>query len=103
MSTSVCVCVSCLCLSSGHSAEVNSLCLSCPMTYLAFAWLTALTNQVIRLMRHSEFTSALCSEIKQRQETQTEINLTHNCNCHHLKTTLTVTITACKILEKSKV
>ena len=62
--------------------EVDSLCpmagdiqftsALCPMTYLAFAWLTALTNQVIRLVGHSEFTSAMCPELKQRRETQAQ-------------------------------
>ena len=70
----------------GHSTEVNSLCPTaghseftstlCTTTYLAFAWLTALTNQVIRLAGHSEFTSALCPKLKERRETQTEVNLT---------------------------
>ena len=31
------------------------------LTYLAFAWLTALTNQVIRLVGHRQFTCSLCS------------------------------------------
>ena len=31
------------------------------LTYLVFAWLTALTNQVIRLVGHRQFTCSLCS------------------------------------------
>ena len=37
---------------------------SCPiwlLTYLAFAWVAALQNQVIRLAGHHEFTSTRCS------------------------------------------
>ena len=56
---------------------------SCPiwlLTYLAFAWVIALQNQVIRLAGHREFTSAWCPELKPCQEAQTltEENFTHN-------------------------
>ena len=49
------------------------------LTYLAFAWVIALKNQVIRLAGYSEFTSAPCPELKHCQEAQTltEENLTH--------------------------
>ena len=56
---------------------------SCPiwlLTYLAFAWVIALKNQVIRLAGHRKFTSAQCPELKPHQEAQTltEENFTHN-------------------------
>ena len=57
------------------------------LIYLAFAWVIALKNQVIRLAGHSEFTSTWCPELKHCQEAQTltEENLTHCGNSHAYK------------------